>query len=91
MTNKSYHVEFTKNARKQLKKMDKFISQMLYSWVMDTLEGCNDPRSIGKPLVENRKDQWRYRVGDYRILVVIEDEVVTIHIVEVGHRKDVYN
>jgi mRNA interferase RelE/StbE len=44
----------------------------------------------GKALQGNRDDQWRYRVGDYRILAKIDDDVVIITVVEVGHRKEIY-
>ena len=64
-----------------------FVSKMLYSWIVENLDGCENPRILGKPLVENRKDQWRYRVGDYRIIVIIDDDVVTVHLMEVGQKK----
>jgi mRNA interferase RelE/StbE len=35
-------------------------------------------------------DKWRYRIGDYRILAKIDDGLVTITVVEVGHRSDTY-
>lgn len=44
----------------------------------------------GKALQGNLNDKWRYRVGGYRILAKIEDEVVVITIVEVGHRREIY-
>ncbi|MEI5993518.1 hypothetical protein A5880_001065 [Enterococcus sp. 4G2_DIV0659] len=41
---------------------------------------------IGNGLLGNKSGQWRYRIGDYRIIANIEDETITI-----GHKKDVYN
>jgi mRNA interferase RelE/StbE len=43
-----------------------------------------------KVLQGNLQDKWRYRVGDYRILAKIENAVVVMTIVEVGHRRDHY-
>ncbi len=85
-----FHVEFTENAKKQLKRMDKHTASLLLGWVRKNLEGCADPRQHGKGLVTNRSEQWRYRVGNYRILAKIEDTKVVILIVSVGHRKDIY-
>lgn len=85
-----FHVEFTENAKKQMKRMDKHTASLLLGWVRKNLEGCVDPRQHGKGLVANRTGQWRYRVGDYRIIAEIEDAKVVILIVSVGHRKDIY-
>lgn len=85
-----FHVEFTENAKKQMKRMDKHTASLLLGWVRKNLEGCVDPQQHGKELVANRTGQWRYRVGDYRIIAEIEDAKVVILIVSVGHRKDIY-
>jgi mRNA interferase RelE/StbE len=85
-----YHVEYTKTAIKQLKKMDRTIAAFILSFIEEKLLNCENPRLYGKALQGNLQDKWRYRVGDYRILAKIEDAVVVITIVEVGHRKDIY-
>ena len=85
-----YSVEYTRTAVKQLKKMDKKIVALILTFVEDKLVACENPRSFGKALRGNLNDIWRYRVGDYRIIAKIEDELVIITIVEIGHRKDIY-
>jgi len=47
---------------------------------------AEDPRSKGKMLKTNRKGQWRYRIGDYRVIVNIQDKNLVILALEVGHR-----
>ena len=86
----SFHVQYTKAALKQLKKMDRFDAQLIVSWIGKNLEGCNDPRVHGKGLTANRSGEWRYRVGSYRILCVIQDDVLVIEIFSIGHRSTVY-
>lgn len=86
----SYSVVFTDEARKALKKLDKHISKLIMSWIRKNLVGCSNPRAHGKGLTSNRSGQWRYRVGDYRILAEIEDARVVILVLSVGHRRDVY-
>ena len=85
-----YHVEFSKDALKQLKKLDKPVASLILGWIRKNLEGCDDPRVHGKGLTGNRSGQWRYRVGDYRILADIEDDKVRILVICIGHRSEVY-
>ena len=86
----SYHVVFADQAVKKLKKMDRHTALLITGWVRKNLEGCVDPRRFGKGLTANRSGQWRYRVGDYRLLAEINEEEVIILILTVGHRRDVY-
>ncbi|MBP3885481.1 MAG: type II toxin-antitoxin system RelE/ParE family toxin [Olsenella sp.] len=86
----SYRVEYSKNALKQLKKMDRFDARLITSWIGKNLEGCENPRAHGKALTANHSGEWRYRVGDYRILCVIQDEVLVIEVFSIGHRSAVY-
>ena len=85
-----YRVEYTKTAVKQLKKMDKKIVSFILSYIEEKLVDCENPRLYGKALQGDLNDKWRYRIGDYRILAKIEDNVIVITIVEVGHRKEIY-
>jgi mRNA interferase RelE/StbE len=70
--------------------MDKKIAAFILSFIEEKLIDCDDPRLYGKALQGNLNDKWRYRVGDYRILAKIEDNIVVITIVEVGHRRNIY-
>ena len=87
----TYRVEYTKSAVKQLKKMDRKIAAFILSFIEDKLVNCENPRLYGKSLQGELSDIWRYRVGDYRILARIDDDVVVITIVEVGHRREIYD
>ena len=87
----TFHVEFSKAALKELKKLDRPTASMILGWVRKNLEGCEDPRQHGKGLTANRSGQWRYRVGDYRLLADIQDNTVIILILHIGHRSDIYN
>lgn len=86
----NYKVVFTEKAKKELSKLDKSTMRLILAWIRKNLEGCSDPRQYGKGLTANRSGQWRYRVGDYRLIAEIEDEKITIIILTVGHRRDVY-
>ena len=86
----TYRVEFTSAAKKELKKLDIYTQKIILLWLKKNLEGCTNPRVHGKPLSANRSGQWRYRIGDYRIIVKIEDGRLIILVIAIGHRRDIY-
>lgn len=72
-----------------MKKLDKEVARRIIAKLHE-ISQLEDPRSMGKGLVENKSGLWRYRVGDYRIVVDIEDDVLLILVVDVAHRSEVY-
>lgn len=86
-----YSVTFSERALKQLKKLDKHIAALIIGWLEKNIEGSENPRVHGKGLVENKSGQWRYRIGDYRVICEIIDREVIVLVLEVGHRRDIYN
>lgn len=86
----AYRVEYSKGALKQLKKMDRFDARLITSWIGKHLVGIDDPRIYGKGLTGSHSGEWRYRVGDYRILCNIKDNVLVIEVFSIGHRSTVY-
>ncbi len=85
-----YKILFDKNADRQLKKTNTTQQRIIVNWIAKNLENTDDPRILGKSLIDNLKDYWRYRIGNYRIIAEINDDEVKILIIEVGHRKDIY-
>lgn len=85
-----YTVEYTAQAVKELKKLDKQNRALIIGWIEKNLVGCTDPRQHGKDLTANRSGQWRYRVGDYRLLAEIQDKKIVILILNVSHRSEIY-
>jgi mRNA interferase RelE/StbE len=84
----SYSVRLTPHAVRQIRKLDPAIARRIRSFLEDKLAQLENPRLLGKKLVN--EDFRRYRVGDYRILTVIDDDQVLVLIVEVAHRRQVY-
>ncbi|MBR2858157.1 type II toxin-antitoxin system RelE/ParE family toxin [bacterium] len=85
-----YHLETTTSFNKQFKKLDRFTQKQIKEWLMKHIEGTTNPRNQGKGLVSNRSGQWRYRIGNYRVIVNINDNTLLILGLEVGHRRDIY-
>lgn len=92
MTNKPlWELTFSKEARKDLKKLDKPIQKRLISYLKERVMTLEDPRTLGKSLGHEMSHIWRYRVGDYRILCEIIDQTLCIEVVQAGHRKEIYD
>ena len=86
----SCSVETTARFDREFKKLDRYTQKMVKAWVEKNLVGCEDPRAHGKGLSANRSGQWRYRIGDYRLICSIEDERLVILALTIGHRSEVY-
>ena len=87
----SWSVEYSSRALKQLRKLDAFDRALILRWIDANLEGCENPRVHDKALTGNLSGLWRYRVGGYRILCQLEDGRLTIHAMEIGHRREIYS
>lgn len=85
-----YQVEYSKRAQKQIRKQDRQIQRLLFAWIDKHLDGTQDPRQHGKGLMGDRSNEWRYRIGDYRLICDIRDDELIILALEFGHRKDIY-
>ena len=86
-----YKLVFSEKAKKQLKKLDKHISALILGWLERNIQNCENPRIHGKGLVENKSVQWRYRIGDYRIICEIKESEILVLVLDIGHRKEIYN
>lgn len=86
----AWTIDYTDTAQKQLQKMDKQTARRLLDYMDERIALLQDPRSTGKPLTGPRGGFWRYRVGDYRLICHIKDEVMCVLVVQIGHRREVY-
>ncbi|HFX3760692.1 TPA: type II toxin-antitoxin system RelE/ParE family toxin [Enterococcus faecium] len=86
----TYQVRYEREAQKALKKMDKFQAKVILNWIEKNLVGTDDPRRYVKGLTANKSGYWRYRLGAYRIIADISEQEVTILILSIGHRSEVY-
>lgn len=82
-----YNIILDKKVIKDLKKIDKIWQKKIIQTIETTL--TTDPYS-GKKLVGNLSEYFRIRVGDYRIIYEIFDEIVTVEIIKIKHRKNIY-
>ena len=86
----SYSVETTARFDKEFRKLDRYTQRMIKGWIDKNLVGTDDLRRQGKCLTANRSGQWRYRIGDFRLICQIDDGKLVILALSVGHRREVY-
>lgn len=85
-----YKLEFSKRFDRQFSKLDKSTQRYIFNWLIKHLDNVENPRYSGKSLTGNKQGLWRYRIGNYRVIVDISDTNCVIMAVEVGHRKFIY-
>lgn len=86
----SYSVETTARFDRDFKKLDRYTQRFIKGWIEKNLVGSDNPRQHGKALTANRSGQWRYRIGDYRLICNIDDNKLIILALTMGHRREVY-
>jgi mRNA interferase RelE/StbE len=81
-----YKISVKKSAVRELGDIPKKELQKIVNRI-NTLS--SDPRPEGSQKLSHR-EQYRIRQGDYRIIYSIQDDDLTVHIIKVGHRKEIY-
>lgn len=89
MSQASWRIETTPGFLRELRKLDRPVAVRVLAYLHEVVE-LGDPRLRGKALTGNRVGQWRYRIGDHRVIVQIVDERITILALTVGHRSAIY-
>jgi mRNA interferase RelE/StbE len=84
-------IKYTESSSKQLKKLDKQTALRVLDYMDERVAVLDDPRSLGKNLKGPKiGEYWRYRVGDIRVICNIVDGQMTILVIEIGNRREVY-
>jgi len=88
----TWKIEIVPSAIKELDKLDRQVAKRILKFLHKRVASLKDPRSIGDALKGSKfGEYWRYRVGDYRIITKIEDKILLIIVLQVGHRRQIYN
>jgi mRNA interferase RelE/StbE len=86
----AWTIELTESAKRDLKRLDRQAAIRIRDFLKDRVATSEDPRSVGKSTSGPLSGFWRYRVGDYRIVCDIQDKRITVLVVRIGDRKNVY-
>jgi mRNA interferase RelE/StbE len=83
----TYQIEFTKGVIKQLKKLPANIKERIEIKVQEL---AIEPRPNGVKKLQGDDNSYRVRVGDYRVIYEIQDDILLVTVIRVGHRSEVY-
>ena len=87
----AWTIEFTADADRQLRKLDRQVAIRILSFLTERLLNFDDPKSVGEPLHGPDLSRfWKYRVGDWRIITEIKNDVAVILVIKIGNRREVY-
>ena len=87
---KYYKVIKTDDFKKDFKNLDNSIQILILKYIKK-LENSENPKAYGKQLSGNLAGEYSFRVSDYRILAIIEDNELKIYAIKIGHRSKVYD
>ena len=84
-------IKYTESSSKQLKKLDKQAALRVLDFMDERVAVLAEPRTLGKNLKGPRMGEyWRYRVGDIRVICNIVDGQMTVLVIQIGNRREVY-
>ena len=87
----AWRVEISAQAEKNLAQIDRKEARRILTFLHERIAPLDNPRAIGEALKGSRLGEfWKYRVGDYRLITSIEDGKLTILVVRIGNRREVY-
>jgi mRNA interferase RelE/StbE len=86
----AWKIEFVPAAAKELKKLEKAEAARIIATLETRIARLDDPRALGSALTGDLGGLWRWRIGNYRMVARIDDERITILMVRVAHRREVY-
>ncbi len=86
----AWKIEYTETAKDRLRKFDKQVARRIVDYLDARIAPLENPRSAGKALTGPMGGLWRFRVGDYRVICEIQDEILRVLVIEIGNRREVY-
>ncbi len=86
----AWRIEISKTAEKQLEKMDREVARRIATFLR-RLKMLDDPRATGAALKGSELGEfWKYRVGEWRLICEIHDKRITVEVLRLGNRREVY-
>jgi mRNA interferase RelE/StbE len=81
---------WSESAKKDLKKLDPHIAKTIITKTSSALDEITDPLSILVPLKYGKSGQYKYRIGNYRVIFILVHKDMIILAISTSHRKDIY-
>ena len=87
----AWQIEFDPAARRELAALDRPVQRRIRDFLVQRLAPAEDPRKLGAAMTGPWKGFWKYRVGDWRMICRLHDRTVTVYLVKIGHRREIYD
>ena len=84
-----WHLEVTDDAKFQIRRLDKSVADRVVRYML-RVATLQSPTANAERLKGQDKPLWRWRVGAYRVIAEVDDGIMRILVVKVGHRREVY-
>jgi len=84
----SYAVQIKPSARKELESLP---NNVLARVIRKIESLAQDPRPAGCKKLKGYKDQWRVRIGDWRVVYIVDDGAKLVSVTRIAHRREVYD
>ena len=86
----AWKVEFDPHALKELSRLARPVQHRILRFLHERIQTEQDPRRHGGPLHGSKGNLWKYRIGDYRLICDIRDDMIVVLVLRVGHRREIY-
>ncbi len=87
----AWRVEFDRDAARELRKLGEPARRTILRYLRERIATADDPRRFGKPLTGEFAGLWRYRIGNYRLIVTFKEDRLIVLVLRVAHRREVYD
>jgi mRNA interferase RelE/StbE len=87
----TWRIEFAAAAARDLARWDRQVARRILTFLEHRVAASEEPRQVGAALRGGHLGGlWKYRIGDYRVIASLDDGVMLILVVSIGHRREVY-
>jgi mRNA interferase RelE/StbE len=86
----TWKVEFDLKAAKEFKKLDRPSQELISGYLKNKVLKSTHPKDLSKPMKYDYAGLWRYRIGKYRVICIIEEELLVVLVLRVAIRDEVY-
>lgn len=86
-----WRIEFDPGALADLQRLDREVQRRILRYLRERIATAQDPKQFGKPLRGELHGLWRYRLGDYRIVCQVREQVLVVLVVRIAHRSRAYD
>lgn len=86
----AWKIKITETALKEIKKLGPQAAKLIFDFLNQRLAQVDNPSGIGEELKHDLSGYWRYRVGEWRLICELKEDLLIVFVLRAGHRRNVY-